>query len=123
MSEIKRGLPKKGERVPGSGRKKGVVNKKTKDLMAMLESHGFDAAEALVYCYKEAQQIFEFRKKRSNLAGALSALDRMETCASDLCQYVYPKKKAVEHSGKMAMTFADFMAGAELDEETEDGDE
>lgn len=113
-------LPKKGERNPGSGRKKGVPNKKTKELTAMLESHGFDAAEALVYCYKEAQKIFEFRKRRSNLAGALSALDRMETCASDLCQYVYPKKKAVEHSGKMAMTFADFVAGSEVEDGGDD---
>lgn len=110
--------PSKGERVPGSGRKKGVPNKKTAELMETIAKLNFDPAEALVYCYKEAQKIFDYRKKRNNLAGALVALDRMETCASDLAQYVFPKKKAIEHSGEVGVkTFADFIAAGEMDDD------
>ena len=121
-TEVKGRLPAKGERTVGAGRKKGTPNKKTVELMQVLEKHNFDPAEALIFCYREAQKIFEFRKKRNNLAGALVALDRMETCASELSQYVYPKKKAVEHSGEVGVrTFADFIAAGQ-DPESEDDD-
>lgn len=117
------GLPKKGERQPGSGRKKGTPNKKTVELMQVLEKNKFDPGEELIYLYREAKKIFEFRKKNSNLVGALSAMDRMIEVAEDIAQYVYPKKKAIEHSGEVGVrTFADFIASADSDED-EDGEE
>ncbi len=110
--------PAKGERTPGAGRKKGTPNKKTVELMQVLEKHSFEPGEALIYIYKEAQKIFEMRKKRGNLAGALTSLDRMQTAASELAQFVYPKKKAVEHTGEIGVrTFADFMAAGEDDDD------
>lgn len=112
--EIKGRLPVQGERVAHSGRKKGTPNKKTVELLQTLQKYNFDPAEALVHCYKEAQKIFEYRKKRGNLAGALVALDRMESPAAELAQYVFPKKKAIEHSGEVGVkTFADFIAAGE----------
>jgi hypothetical protein len=110
--------PTKGQRTPGAGRKKGTPNKKTVELMQVLEKHNFDPGEELIYCYRQAKQIFEFRKKRSNLAGALTALDRMSEIAEDIAQFIYPKKKAIEHSGEVGVrTFADFIASAEGDED------
>lgn len=115
--------PSKGERVKGSGRKKGVPNKKTAELLETLAKHDFDPGEALIHCYQEARKIFDYRKKNNNLAGALVALDRMETCASDLAQYVFPKKKAIEHSGEVGVrTFADFIAAGGEDGDDESSD-
>lgn len=117
-------MPKlqKGQRHPGAGRKAGTPNKKTKELMEVLVKHDFEPAEALIYIYKQAKQIFEYRKQRSNLAGALTAMDRMHDAASELAGYVYPKKKAIEHSGEIGVkTFADFIeAGLEDDDEGEE---
>lgn len=113
--------PQKGQKTPGSGRKKGTPNKKTVELMQVLEKNNFDPGEELIYLYREARKIFEFRKKNSNLVGALSAMDRMIEVAEDIAQYVYPKKKAIEHSGEVGVrTFADFMASAESDDEEDE---
>ena len=112
----------KGQRPQGSGRKPGTPNKKTAELMEVLVKHDFEPAEALIYIYKEAKKIFEFRKKKSNLAGALTAMDRMHDAASELAGYVYPKKKAIEHSGEIGVkTFSDFIETG-LDDDDE-GDE
>jgi len=112
--EVKGRRPAKGERTIGAGRKKGTPNKKTVELMQVLEKHNFDPGEELIYCYRQAKQIFDLRKKRGNLAGALTALDRMTEVAEDIAQYVYPKKKAIEHSGEVGVrTFADFIASAD----------
>lgn len=113
--------PKKGTRQPGSGRKAGTPNKKTVELIQVLEKHNFDPGEQFIWLYKEAKKIFEFRKQRSNLVGALSALDRMIEINEDLAQYVFPKKKAVEHSGEVGVrTFADFIASADGDDDEDE---
>lgn len=106
--------PGKGERTPGAGRKKGTPNKKTVELLQTLQKHNFDPGEEFVWLYRETKKIFEARKKNGNLTGALSAIDRMTEINEDLAQYVFPKKKAVEHSGEVGVrTFADFIASAE----------
>ena len=65
--------------------------------------------------------IYAWVKKRANLAGALSALDRMESSAGELAQYVYPKKKAIEHSGEIGVkTFADFILASEIAEDKDE---
>ena len=117
--EVKGHLPGKGEKTVGAGRKKGTPNKKTVEFQATLEKYNFNPAEALIHCYKEAQKIFDIRKQRNNLVGALVALDRMDSTAATLSQYAYPKRKAIEHSGEVGVrTFADFMALDDEDEET-----
>lgn len=102
------------KRAPGAGRKKGTLNRKTAEVMEVMKAHNFDPAQALIYCHDEAKKIFEYRKKKGNLVGALIALDRMESPAAELAQYIYPKKKAIEHSGEVGVrTFADFIAAGE----------
>ena len=97
-----------------TGRKKGTPNKRSVEFLETLRELNFDPAKALVHCYKEAEQIFEYRKQRGNLAGALVALDQMNDSAETLAQYAYPKKKAVEHTGEVGVrTFADFIASAD----------
>ncbi len=119
--EIKGRVPVKGERIAGCGRKKGTPNKKTKEFLEVLQKNNFDPAQALIDCYRDAQAIFDFRKKRNNLTGALVALDRRESCAESLAQFAYPKKKAIEHSGEIGVkTFADFMALGEGDDNDND---
>lgn len=98
---------------PNGGRKKGTPNRRTQELMVILEKHNFDPGEELIYCYKEFRKIFEYRKRKGNLAGALTALEDAADTANDIAQFVYPKKKAIEHSGEVGVkTFADFMAAS-----------
>lgn len=101
------------KKLPNAGRKKGTPNKKMPELMILLEENNFNPGEELVYCYREARRIFEFRKRKGNLAGALIALDQASSTAEKISQYVYPRKKAIEHSGEVGVkTFADFIAAA-----------
>lgn len=81
----------------------------------MLERHNFDPGEEYVLLYKEQMRIFHDRKKnKRNQAGALEALSDAGHTLNNICQFVYPKKKAIEHTGEVGIkTFADFMAAAQ----------
>lgn len=112
--------PVKGQRHPNSGRKKGVPNHKTVELMKAAEELGFDCMANWNKIFLEAKAIFEIRKKNGNLAGCLVALDRMHDVTGEVAQYIYPKKKAIEHTGEIGVkTFADFIALADKDEDDE----
>lgn len=66
------------------GRAKGTPNKKTQTLMELCEQKGINPFEGLIDL-------------------ALSTLDdglRFQ-CHKELCQYLYPKRKALEVSGSM----------------------
>ncbi len=105
-------------RAPGAGRKKGTPNKKTVELMTMLEGLKFDPGQELVFCYREAVKLYQERKKAGYIKGAVSSLSLASKVANDIAQFVYPRKKAIEHSGEVGVkTFADFVAAAEDDEE------
>ncbi len=71
------GLPKTG------GRKKGIPNKKTKELSGRLEALDFDPIKELTVLVKGINE--------------LSTKDRAEICL-DLLQYLYPKRKALDVS-------------------------
>lgn len=71
-----KGHPKYG------GRTKGTPNKKTQSLFDKCEAHGFDPFEALL---EMAQENIDPQIK----LGALK----------EVCSYLYPKRKAIEHSG------------------------
>lgn len=104
---------KAGQSGNPNGRPKGSPNKKTLEFQQVLAQHNFDPAAQLIYIYQEQMAIFEFRKKSRNKAGAVEALGAAEKTCNDICQYVYPKKKAIEHSGEVGVkTFADFMAAS-----------
>lgn len=98
-------------RPANAGRKKGTPNKKTLEFQLLLQKHNFDPGEEFIYLYKEQMKIFEMRKQNRNFSGALIALSDAGQSLNNICQYVYPKKKAVEHTGEVGVkTFADFIA-------------
>lgn len=83
--------------------------------MTMLEAKGFDPGEAYVNLYLEQMKLYELRRKtnRKNISGAATILAEAGVSLNNICQYVYPKKKAIEHTGEVGVkTFADFMAAA-----------
>ena len=110
-------LFKPGQSGNPKGKAKGTPNKKTKEFMLMLEERGFDPGQAYVDLYFEQMKLFEeFRKlhKTRNLPTAAGFLADASVTLNNICQYVYPKKKAIEHSGEVGVkTFADFMAAAQ----------
>lgn len=67
---------------PGSGRQKGTPNKSTQSLMEKCEAKGVDVFEAML----------EYVTQPSTMELRFAAL-------KELCQYLYPKRKALEHSG------------------------
>lgn len=72
--------PTKGEKTPGSGRQPGTVNKKTELLMEKCERMGLDPFEALLQLAKSTE------------------LDIRLSALKEICQYLYPKRKALEMS-------------------------
>ena len=65
------------------GRSKGTPNKKTQIIQQQMEDLGFDPIESMIEISKLAMA-----NKDYSLAGQI---------AKELAQYVYPKRKAVEH--------------------------
>ncbi len=81
----------------------------------MLEANNFDPGQAYVNLFKEQMKLYELRRTKTphNIAGASEILASASTSLNNICQYVYPKKKAIEHSGEVGVkTFADFMLAA-----------
>lgn len=75
-----------GGKRPGAGRPKGSKSKKTLAVEAKLEELGCDPIEGMA---KIAQAAFD--AEDFQLAGNMY---------KELAQYVAPKRKAIEHSGK-----------------------
>lgn len=63
------------------GRKKGSLNKKTLDLLRICEEEGIEPFREMIRHYKR-------------LRDAKDAFDAAER----ICQYLIPKKRAIEHS-------------------------
>jgi hypothetical protein len=64
----------------GAGRKKGTVNKATQSLLDILKEEGVDPFRG--FCELSRSEDPNIKMK----------------ALSELCQYVYPKRKAIEHS-------------------------
>lgn len=109
MSKVGRpaGSPKTG------GRQAGTPNKRTRDILEILDKANYCPITTLMWVEEQAREIFEMRKRNTNWSGALVALDQAESAASEIAQYTLPKKKAVEHSGEVGVkTFVDFIKAA-----------
>jgi len=65
------------------GRTKGTPNKKTQIIQQQMEDLGFDPIESMIEISRLAMA-----NKDYSLAGQI---------AKELAQYIYPKRKAVEH--------------------------
>lgn len=74
------GFEKGKPRHPNSGRKKGTPNKVTQSLMQIVEESGIDPFKRLL-----------------ELTQSLDERIAVKACA-EVCSYVYPKRKAIEHS-------------------------
>lgn len=74
------------------GRPLGSLNKRTSELISLLEESGFDPASELIECYAEARQTW---KKMPYDAG-LGYLKIASEIARELASYCYPKIKSVE---------------------------
>ncbi len=74
---------KGGARPKGAGRKKGSVGKLSLQVLTRLEELGFDPIMQMVEIANDKGAPLELRGKM----------------AAELAQYVWPKRKAVEHSG------------------------
>lgn len=83
--------PFKGEKTPGSGRKKGTPNKTISPLKERAEVLGIDPFEILLY-------FAAGNKAALNLTEDIPAQVRAKA-AAEACQYLHPKLKAIEHSG------------------------
>jgi hypothetical protein len=76
--------PTKGQRVEGSGRKKGTLNKQTVDVLEKLAALNCDPIQGMA-------EIAEAAKAQGDMALAGQMY-------KELAQYVAPKRKAVEMS-------------------------
>lgn len=75
----------KGEpRTPGCGRKKGTPNRYTQNLMAICKDKGLDVFEAMVEIALQHENPNRFHSLK------------------ELAQYLYPKRKSLEHSGEIS---------------------
>lgn len=100
-SVFKPGQPKPA----GSGRKKGTPNKNTQLLVDKAQELGCDPFEVLCLFAKGDWKALGYRDEivtRPTQYGEVWEYTISPECrksaASDLCQYVYPKRKAVELS-------------------------
>lgn len=75
----KRGQP----RPEGAGRKKGTPNRFTQNLMKICEERNLDVFESMVQIALESENPNRF------------------PALKELAQYLYPKRKAIEHSGQI----------------------
>lgn len=84
-------------------RPKGSVNKDTAalrlDLIATLREKKFDPVAALVEIHMEATKLYKKRLLHHNGFGAVGAMGIAREAASDIMEYVYSKRKAVELTG------------------------
>lgn len=106
--------PKGSPKTPGSGRKKGSLNRRTRELIEILEEKDFNPAEKLVFVFRKAMKTFQNSYPPSEGPDMrFKYLEIAEKAASDLMQYVYPKRKAVDlTSNGQAFSFADLMKQA-----------
>ena len=103
-----------GQRVPGSGRTKGTPNKRTVEVIERLTALDCDPIAAMAKAVSmdaltlaiEGGYIDAADAKKDPIGCRVRACDlyppelRLKM-ASELAQYVAPKRKAVEHSGEI----------------------
>lgn len=95
-------------RPPGAGRKKGSLNKRTKELVLAKDILSKkDRQDPLDFLYHVMMGERVFARIGTNLQGddfveqeILPTLEHRLSAAKELAQYLHPKLKAIEHAGK-----------------------
>ena len=125
-----RGKPK-GLHAKTGGRKKGTPNKVTMDAIQQLKDAGYEPIVRHLEIVEESWKVYNAKKKQRNQVGAASALDVAERANNNLMKYVYPARRAVEHTGKdgkplAALTLPELikavMGGNDVDSGDTDGE-
>lgn len=81
------------------GRKLGTPNKRTLELIEALEDLGVDPVQGDAEILDELKALL-CDKKHSSFQKKMQVLRSMFTIYSDLMQYMYPKRKAIDHAGR-----------------------
>ena len=96
------------------GRSKGTPNKRTRELSQILESMGCDPALALARVVMDQNMGSgqPYEQERYSKDGQKYTVNGYEpeikvAAARELIQYLYPKRKAIEHSGAIDTVPAD----------------
>jgi hypothetical protein len=118
------------------GRQKGALNKRTRELIEILDARGYCAVSELIEVgalarkeYERAEEIYDaIQEKRISHdlvplteSVAPTYLKIMQQSAAELMPYMYPKRKAIELTGKDG---ADFLRSfADIIKQVADGPE
>lgn len=105
--------PKKGERVPGSGRKKGVPNRQTLTVIQKAEELGIDPFKILLYFAAGDWKKLGYESEKYVVSSSDQGFVEKWTIepavraksAQEACSYLYPKRKAVELSNEQGEGF------------------
>lgn len=98
----------KGDPRPeNSGRKKGTPNKRTASLLEKAEELGVDPFQILLHVasgnwkalgYEEANFVVSYTEDGNAIERERITLQDRAKAAKDVCEYLHPKRKALEHS-------------------------
>lgn len=105
------------------GRAKGTPNAKTMDLMAKAKELGCDPFEILCLFalgdwkrlgYKD-EYTYAPTQKGELVEKFVITPETRQKAASDACQYLYPKRKAIEHSGEVTQKIEEKLSPQEIE--------
>jgi hypothetical protein len=99
---------KKGDKkLSNSGRRPGVINKRTWDARQLVENLGFDPLEFLVRTAMEDWKALGYDKSfvtKVNMGieyeEPVIGFDERLDAAKTIAKYIYPQLKSIEHTGK-----------------------
>lgn len=110
------GLPAGRKKQKNSGRKKGTTNRRTRELLEILDQLGFEPLTEIIRVNREAWKEYDrcseihdalqenrFQLGMKSLVEETDApkyLKLAESSAAEVMQYTFPKRKAVEHTGE-----------------------
>ena len=99
---------------PGPGKPKGAISKRTLDLMSEFEARHFNIVEEALRVYTSAIKCFEESYAAGNPKAEFLEVGRKSV--DRLMEYVYPKRRAVEVTGKdgeaLVLTFSELISKA-----------
>lgn len=105
------------------GREKGTPNKKTNELMEKAKQLKCDPFEILCYFalgdwkklgYKD-EYTYAPTQKGEVIEKHVISPEIRQKAASEAAQYLYPKRKAIEHSGEVTQKIEDKLSTSEIE--------